>query len=110
MIEDGLTGRGNDTLIGNALANRLNGGSGAGRYTGNGGADTFVIGEKGYADTITDFKSGLDKLDLSAFHIGASKVSFSGNTVFADVDGNGTVDLAVISQADHILVSDIFFS
>ena len=109
MIEDGLTGRGNDTLIGNDVANRLNGGSGADRYTGNGGADTFVIGEKGYADTITDFKSGLDKLDLSAFHIDASKVSFSGNTVFADVDGNGTVDLAVISQADHILVSDIFF-
>jgi serralysin len=108
-IEDGKTGAGNDQLFGNELNNRLDGGAGGDRYTGGAGADTFVIGQKGFTDTITDFKSGVDKLDLSALHINASNLTFTGKTVFADVDGNGTADLAVVSGADTILISDILF-
>lgn len=111
IIEDGRTGAGNDTLIGNAAGNRLDGGAGNDTYTGGGGADTFVIGQKGFTDTITDFQSGLDKLDLSAFHVGASDVtrSLDGKTLYLDVDHNGTPDLAVVSQTGSILLADILF-
>jgi serralysin len=110
VIEDGKTGTGNDTLIGNDVANRLDGGAGNDKYTGNGGADVFVIAQKGFTDTITDFHSGQDKLDLSAFHINASNVSFSGNAVLVDVDGDHVADMAVVSQLDHIVVADILFT
>jgi serralysin len=108
-IEDGITGSGNDQLFGNELGNVLNGGAGNDRFTGGAGSDTFVIGEKGFTDTIIDFKSGQDRLDLSAFGIDASDLTFNGKTVFADVDGNGAADLAIVSQGDNILVSDIIF-
>ena len=48
-------------------------------------------------------------LDLSAFGIDAGDLTFSGKTIFADVDNNGTFDLAIVSQADVIGVGDIFF-
>ena len=58
IIEDGVTGSGKDTLMGNDVGNRLDGGAGGDTYTGNGGADVFVISQKGFTDTITDFQSG----------------------------------------------------
>jgi serralysin len=108
-IEDGVTGSGNDQLFGNELNNVLNGGAGSDRLTGGAGADTFVVEQKGFTDTILDFKSGEDTLDLSAFGIDAGDLSFTGQTVYADIDNNGSADLAVVSQMDTILVSDIFF-
>jgi Ca2+-binding RTX toxin-like protein len=81
-------------------------------YTGGLGADTFVIAEKGFTDIIADFKSGNDRIDLSALGINENSVSFdaTGKILFADVDGNGTPDLAIVSQADQIQVSDILFA
>lgn len=109
IIEDGKTGAGNDTLIGNDVANRLDGGAGSDRYTGGAGADTFVIGQKGFIDTITDFQAGIDKLDLKALHTDASHVHVNGNALLIDLDGNGTADLAIVSQAGAISTSDILF-
>lgn len=108
-IEDGVTGKGNDQLFGNELANRLDGGAGSDRYTGGAGADTFVIGQKGFTDTILDFHSGEDRLDLSALHVDASALIVSGKTIFVDTDHNGTADLAIVSQGDTIQLGDIFF-
>ncbi len=108
-IEDGKTGIGNDTLFGNELNNVLDGGAGSDRFTGGAGADTFVVGQKGFTDTITDFKSGEDQVDLQSLNIQASDLTFSGKTVFVDVDHNGTADLAIVSQADTMLVSDFIF-
>ena len=109
VIEDGVTGAGNDKLIGNDVANRLDGGAGNDTYTGGLGADLFVVGQAGFTDTITDFQSGQDRLDLSAFGIDAGAVTFDGNNVFVDVDGNGTADLQIVSQGDAIQVTDIVF-
>ena len=53
-------GEGNDTLIGGPGDDILAGGP---------GADTFVFGPGDGADTVTDFGSGTDKLDLRAFDI-----------------------------------------
>jgi len=109
IIEDGVTGSGNDRLIGNDVGNRLDGGAGSDTYTGNGGSDVFVISQAGFGDTITDFQAGVDKLDLSAFHIDASHLSHSGNTLLVDINGDGHADLAVLSQTGLIGTGDILF-
>ena len=109
-IEDGVAGAGDDELIGNDVANRLDGGRGSDTYTGGEGADTFVVGEAGWYEFITDFQSGEDKLDLSAFGIDESNVSFSGNQVFVDVGGSSAPDLIVVlTDSAPIQYSDMIF-
>ena len=70
-LENAIGGAGNDTLVGNHVANRLTGGGGADRLQGGGGADTFVYDRTSDStpdnpDVILDFESGLDRLDVSA--------------------------------------------
>ena len=75
-----LGGAGNDALRGDGGADILNGGAGADRMTGGAGNDRFVFsamedfGTLALGDVITDFRSGQDKLDLSAIdaNIGAT--------------------------------------
>lgn len=67
-----LGGAGNDALRGDGGNDILNGGAGADRMTGGAGGDRFVFsamedfGTLALGDVITDFRSGQDKLDLSA--------------------------------------------
>lgn len=71
-------GQGNDTIWGGAGSDILiaDGGNDqlSGNYSFDGfgdyAADTFVIGTSAGTVTITDFKLGVDKLDLSAFNLG----------------------------------------
>jgi len=67
-------GSGADTLIGGAGNDTLTGSSGADRLTGGTGADTFVFGQNlsnavvsssSAPDTVTDFVSGTDKLQIT---------------------------------------------
>ena len=62
VIENGITGSGNDVLIGNAVANRLSGGFGNDTLTGGEGADVFQYTAGN--DLITDFSLTDDQLDL----------------------------------------------
>ncbi len=62
-----------DTLIGGAQNDTFVGGGGGDTMTGGGGSDTFVFKAvtdsqpgQGHFDTITDFTSGVDHIDLSA--------------------------------------------
>ncbi|UEM18700.1 family 16 glycosylhydrolase [Skermanella mucosa] len=57
-----------DTLMGNGLDNRIDGGPGSDTLTGNGGSDIFVIRNGEAGDTITDFGAN-DRLRLEAFGI-----------------------------------------
>ena len=71
ILENAVGGKGDDALIGNAVANRLKGGGGADRLSGGGGADTFVYDHASDStpdnpDVILDFESGSDKIDVRA--------------------------------------------
>ncbi|MEO7691517.1 MAG: calcium-binding protein, partial [Sphingomonas sp.] len=89
----------NDTLTGDAVANILssgagddilNGGAGADILLGGSGADKFVFDLGTGQDTVGDFVSGSDKLDLSAFGF-ADFTAVQAAT--HDVGGNAVIDL-----------------
>lgn len=70
VIENAIGGSGHDVLIGNDANNRMRGGAGGDTLTGGGGADTFVYNSVSDSpgenpDTLTDFTSGIDKIDLT---------------------------------------------
>jgi serralysin len=131
-IENGRTGAGNDTLFGNDVGNRLDGGKGNDIFTGNGGADTFVFNDIGGSDRITDFARGSDKIDLRGIDAvaGGANDAFSfigsgaftnqagqlrtfvqsgANILAGDVDGDGVADFLInlgsvqVDQTDILL-------
>ena len=60
-----------DTLVGGSGADRLVGGGGQDQLTGGSGADTFVFSALAdIGDTITDFVSGLDHVEITAAAFG----------------------------------------
>ena len=56
---------GDDKLSGGAGNDKLCGGAGDDRLTGGTGQDTFVFERRGGSDTVTDFRDGHDKIDVS---------------------------------------------
>ena len=62
-------GLGNDRLFGGQGNDTLDGGPGDDSLAGGPGNDVFVFGPSDGADTVTDFSSGTDKVDLTAFEI-----------------------------------------
>jgi serralysin len=107
IIENAIGGHGDDRINGNQANNS---------FTGGGGADTFILARYGAGDTsvdtITDFVSGLDKIDLSEFAgLDAADVQFdaASDTLRVDTDGNGTYDFTAIVRGDDVLVTDIIF-
>ena len=60
-----------DTLIGNAVGNTLTGGLGADTLTGGAGADVFRFVTTGQGgDTVTDFTSGSDRIQVVSANFG----------------------------------------
>lgn len=112
----------NDTLTGDAVANilssgagddSLNGGAGADSLFGGSGADTFVFNLGTGQDTVGDFVSGTDKLNLSAFFadftsVQAATQDVGGNAVI-DLGGGNTVTLTGVTssqlQSGDVIVS-----
>ena len=108
---DTLTGTGgNDTLNGNAGADRIDGGSGADRILGGAGADTLTGGAgadtftyssrldsyRNYtsstpkqSDTITDFNTSEDRIDLSALGL-RGLGDGSNNTIYLSRNDDGS--------------------
>jgi len=73
-------GDGNDSIVGNGGADSIEGGAGADNLTGGAGADTFVFGATAAlngADTITDFVSGTDVLNVAAFETAGALVNIT---------------------------------
>ncbi|HEX7110027.1 MAG TPA: rhizobiocin, partial [Aestuariivirga sp.] len=88
----------NFTGTGNALANRITGGSGNDTFTGGAGGDTFFFNVAVFGDDkITDYQDGLDKLSFD------SSVADS----FDDfvITGNGTKIVTVTHGVDSIILT-----
>lgn len=93
-------GMGNDTvtgdtsadfLVGGAGNDKLNGGAGNDSFIGGAGTDVFVFAATPGNDTVIDFVSGTDKIDLDAFNIAFAnvKLAASGMDTVVSVDTNG---------------------
>ena len=120
---DWLDGRaGNDFLYGGAGADVLTGGPGRDSLSGGTGNDWFRFTDARSIDTITDFVSGSDHIDLgfiiseSQFHfIGAAPFSgqagqgrYANGMFQLDINGDTSVDFA-IACAGHMAAGDFDF-
>jgi len=108
----GLTGA--DTLVGGAGADTITGGVGKDTLTGGAGADTFVyaanatdavVSSLAAPDTITDFVSGTDKLNITNITTGAP-TTFLGNfpsvaAAQAEAGVNGVAGQAYFVTGDN---------
>lgn len=120
-IENAMGGSGSDTLIGNTANNKLTGGGGADKLRGGGGANTFIYNHARDStpqapDTIMDFTSGTDTIDVSAALKSANTpaltfvATFSGKAgetllTYNEKSGKGSVsiDLTGDGKADLLI-------
>ncbi|MFC3713763.1 M10 family metallopeptidase C-terminal domain-containing protein [Sphingoaurantiacus capsulatus] len=112
-------GNGDDTLLGGDGADRLEGGNGNDVLTGGAGNDTlaggngndrFIFAADGSTDTILDFRSGQDKIDLSALGIDGGDIKLQNGKLFADTDNDGAFDDFTLNvQGDAVKPADVLF-
>lgn len=124
-------GNGRDVLEGGAGDDVLRGGNGNDVLRGGSGSDTFVfatVGETGNgvrSDRITDFTTGVDKIDVSGFMAGGHFNGTAGFTVGAgpqvsydsvhsvlqiDVNGDGITDGSIyLNTAPVVVATDFIF-
>jgi len=102
-------GDGNDVILGGAGQDTITGGNDADTMTGGADADTFVFGADSNdvgidvandsMDTITDFQTGVDSIDLTAFSLT--------ETTANDTDGSGANDVGeVLALAQAMIAAD----
>ena len=128
VIENAQGGSGNDTIRGNYADNSVSGGagndtiygySGADVLSGNSGADSLYLGADtnldrvivGSLDTIYQFDSREDKIDLSRFKVDWTKVvaEAGGWTVSVDYDTDAAVDLTFRVFGEKPVWADFIF-
>ncbi len=119
-------GSGNDLLAGGVGNDMLTGASGRDQLTGGEGRDTFVFvsaydSRASGSDRITDFVSGVDRIDLGAVDAntslagdqafawggtGQGHLALSNGVLAADLNGDGRVDFALDFCGAKIAVTD----
>ncbi|WP_395647711.1 FG-GAP-like repeat-containing protein [Terricaulis sp.] len=108
-------GAGGETLNGGADADALIGGGGADALTGGAGADVFVYraatdSSAASFDTIADFETGVDRIDLTAIAPSAVALDFAdGVTTLTALAANGTLVIRIsgaVAAADVVTVAE----
>jgi Ca2+-binding RTX toxin-like protein len=106
-------GNGDDLIYGGAGADRIEGGNGDDDLTGGARGDKFVFADNGGHDTVRDFESGNDVLDLT---------QVSGVDSFSDLDltdqgssvevdyGTGSFVLQGVSSISSVHADDFLFA
>lgn len=127
VIENATGGTARDLLWGNEVGNVLKGLAGddvldgfEGNDTlwGGAGADTFQFHNLETGDTIADFQTGIDHIDLQAFgftsFIGdadfsdtAGELRFDDGVLSGDLNGDGHGDFAVMVHGSDVAVGDL---
>ncbi|WP_380785610.1 pre-peptidase C-terminal domain-containing protein [Sphingomonas sp. R86521] len=125
-----IGGIGNDQLFGGQGNDVLNGGDGNDLIQGGGGADLFTggIGSDIFryvtaadstlasSDTILDFQSGTDKIDLAAINTSSADrvtITSSGTTTFVTMDlgGDGSIDVNIqVAGANAVSANDLILN
>ncbi len=104
--DDNLSGRGGDDILTGGRGNdRLDGGAGNDRLTGGADLDVFAFGRGYDADVVTDFQSGMDQIDLSAFAFASNDQALSiaseiGNDLVMDFGDGDVLTIKNVTQAD----------
>jgi Ca2+-binding RTX toxin-like protein len=108
-----VAGMADDFLVGGIGNDRLNGGAGDDRLIGGAGNDVFVFNGDPGNDTILDFATGADKIDLSRYGIDFADVTIleQESDSLVDVDTNGdevadfriTLTNASVTESDFLL-------
>ena len=98
-------GLGGDDVFGGAGNDWIAGGSGNDFLRGARGADRFVFGENGDYDTINDFVSGTDKIDVRAFDFASKDAVLAlaeqhGTSVVIDLDGDTAIEFVQTELSD----------
>ncbi|WP_165916545.1 calcium-binding protein [Caulobacter sp. BK020] len=97
-----------DTIVGDAGTNVLTGGAGADILTGGAGADTFkyvATSDSAPAayDTITDFQTSVDRIDLTAFQPAVVGIQYAQGMTYVTTPGGGMK----IAVAGEVGITDI---
>ena len=129
-IENAVGGQGRDLIVGNGLANTIDGQGGNDVLVGGGGddtligglgndvlygqsgADTFAFANDGSLDTIADFQTGADRIDLSAIEgATAETVTYdaASRRVLVDTDGDGAADMYISVNGTGVDIGDYIF-
>lgn len=112
-FSDGIVaGDGNDVIVGYRGGDALFGGAGADVFLYTHFSDSSI--SNAAVDTIFDFVSGIDKLDLTAVRTTAADrigIAYSGGAsfLFVDIGGNGSNDMLIQLTGTTLLTSDILF-
>lgn len=109
----------NDAISGGGGDDVIIGGTGVDLLSGGEGADVFryrslAESTQTDADTIKDFVSGLDKIDLTAIGLSpSSRIGIGymtgGSIIFVDSGGNGSIDMMIHLQNVTLQLSDIIW-
>ena len=109
IIENAVGGQGDDLIVGNEANNKIDGQGGNDTLYGADGSDTFIFANDGSTDTILDFQTGVDKIDLTALAgVTAADVTYNATThqVEINVDHTGAADMfinsATVNAGDYI--------
>jgi serralysin len=128
VIENAIGSNQRDYLKGNEVANVLTGNdgddvidgqAGADTYVGGAGYDTFVFSYIEQGDSIVDFTTGQDMIDLTMTGVGftfignnplsgvAGELAYANGQLIGDVDGDGNADLVIELNGAALSASDL---